>query len=173
MTPQPAHPGHFPEILSLNAESVRYLSPLDAMRLAALHAEAARHVVVTADGGVLAFLLAFGPAARYDSPNFLWFRDRYADFLYVDRVVVASRAQGTGLGRLLYDDLFAFARRTGCARITCEVDSDPPNPASEGFHRSYGFVEVGSQRLAERGKTVSMKAVELDPGAGAWGGCAR
>jgi hypothetical protein len=161
MTLQPADARHFPAILALNAESVRFLSPLDAGRLAALHAEAARHVVATADGEVLAFLLAFGPGARYDSPNYRWFQARYADFLYVDRIVVATRAQGRGLGRMLYDDLFDAARRSDCARVACEVDSDPPNPASDRFHEVFGFREVGTQHLPDRGKTVSLKIADL------------
>jgi hypothetical protein len=31
------------------------------------------------------------PSARYDSPNYLWFRNRYQRFVYVDRIVVARR----------------------------------------------------------------------------------
>jgi uncharacterized protein len=33
-------------------------------------------------------MLAFDQDADYDSPNFLWFRERLARFVYADRVVV-------------------------------------------------------------------------------------
>ena len=53
-------------------------------------------------GELDAFMLALDQDADYDSPNFLWFRDRYPRFVYVDRIVVATRARGRGLARLLY-----------------------------------------------------------------------
>src|SRR6185437_12371238 len=81
-------------------------------------------------GGVDAFLLAFDQDADYDSPNFLWFRDRYPRFVYVDRIVVAASARGRGLARLLYRELFEQAMRAGHTQLFCEVNSDPPNPAS-------------------------------------------
>ena len=90
-----------------------------------------------------AFLLAFDQAADYDSPNFLWFRDRTPRFVYVDRIVVAPAARGRGHARRLYDDLFAQARRAGHDQVVCEVNSEPANPASDAFHAALGFSEVG------------------------------
>jgi predicted GNAT superfamily acetyltransferase len=161
MIPSPATPAHFPAILALNAESVRMLSPLDADRLAALHGQAALHAVVVQGEDVVAFLLAFAPGAAYDSPNYRWFDARYRDFLYVDRVVVSSRVRRAGLGRLLYEDLFRHARCAGHARVACEFDVDPPNPASEAFHRAFGFREVGRQRVAGGSKCVSLQVAVL------------
>ena len=162
----PAAAAHAPAILALNAESVRFLSPLDADRLAALTAQASVLTVALCGTDVVAFLLAFAPGADYDSPNYRWFDTRYDDFLYVDRVVVSSRVQRAGLGRLLYEDLFRHARRTGRARVTCEFDVDPPNPASEAFHRSFGFCEVGRQRVAGGRKLVSLQVAEVAAGSG-------
>jgi len=165
MTDRPAlrdaSPADFPAILALNEESVRFLSPLDAPRLASLHGQAAYRRVVELEGRVAAFLLAFREGAAYDSPNYRWFADRYARFLYVDRVVVAGAFQGRGLGAVLYDDLFAFARASACGRVTCEFDVDPPNEASRRFHARYGFEPVGAQAVAGGRKTVSLQAVEL------------
>ena len=102
-----------------------------------------------------AFLMAFDQDARYDSPNFLWFRERFDRFVYVDRIVVAGHARGRSLGRLLYSELFGCARQAGHERIVCEVNLDPPNPASMAFHASLGFAEIGSGSVANGGKTVS------------------
>ena len=107
-----------------------------------------------------AFLLAFAPGAPYDSVNYRWFDARYADFLYVDRIVVAEDARGLGLASRLYRDLFRHARAQGYGRVVCEFDVDPPNPASERFHRGFGFAEVGSQRLPG-GKTVSLQSAPV------------
>ena len=165
-----ASPADFLQVLALNAESERFLSPLTASRLAALHAEAAYHSVVQSGSQVEAFILAFREGCEYDSPNYLWFAERFDRFLYIDRVVVSVQQQGNGLGRLLYSDLFAFARRSGAARVTCEFDIDPPNEASRQLHLRFGFREVGTQRVASGKKLVSLQAVALTSPSGAWPG---
>jgi predicted GNAT superfamily acetyltransferase len=153
-----AAPDDFPAILALNAESVHFLSPLDAARLERLHAQAAYHRVVECDGSVAAFLLAFREGADYDSPNYRWFVGHFGGFLYIDRVVVATAIQGQGLGAKLYDDIIAFAVASGVAQLTCEFDLDPPNPASARFHARYGFREVGRQWIGGWKKQVSLQA---------------
>ena len=101
-----------------------------------------------------AFLLAFDQDARYDSPNFLWFRSRYPRFVYVDRIAVAASARGRGCARRLYHDLFEHTRRAGHARIVCEVNSTPANPESDAFHAALEFVEVGAASIHDGNKTV-------------------
>ena len=152
-------PGDTPTILALNFESEAVLSPMDAARYAHLLSQSAYARVVD-DGKVVAFLLAFREGADYDSPNYRWFAERYDTFLYVDRVVVAESQQGRGLGRLLYDDLFAFARVANVPCITCEFDIDPPNEVSRRLHARYGFEEVGVQTLP-KGKRVSLQLARL------------
>ena len=100
-----------------------------------------------------AFLLAFDQKPADLSPNFDWFAARLADFVYIDRVVVAAAAHGQGLGKALYERLFDEARVAGFRRITCEVNLDPPNPGSLAFHDRMGFVAMGETMLAN-GKTV-------------------
>jgi predicted GNAT superfamily acetyltransferase len=149
-----------PAILALNLESEAVLSPMDAARYAHLRSQAAYARVVEDDGAVVAFLLAFREGADYDSVNYLWFDAAFDAFLYVDRVVVARSHQGRGLGPLLYDDLFAFARAAGLPRVTCEFDIEPPNEASRRFHARYGFAEVGTQALPG-GKRVSLQSADV------------
>lgn len=139
-------------LLALNNAHAVELSWLEPEKLAHLVAQAfvARRVGV-AD----ALLLTFDQAADYDSVNYLWFRERYPAFVYVDRVVVADSARGRGLARALYDDLFAAAKAAGHQRIVCEVNSDPPNPASDRFHAALGFVTVGTAAIHGGKKTVT------------------
>ena len=151
----------FPAILALNAESVHFLSPLDAARLQQLHALAAYHRVVEVDGRAAAFLLALREGADYDSPNYRWFAERYARFLYVDRLVVAAAVQGRRLGARLYDDIIAFAAANGFATLACEFDLEPPNPASAAFHQRFGFRAVGTQWIGGGKKQVSLQVCEL------------
>jgi uncharacterized protein len=158
----------FDRVLQLNAESVHFLSPLDAGRLAWLHGMASyRRVAVDARGGVAGFLLAFREGATYDSPNYQWFARTYACFLYIDRIVIAASHQGQGVGPRLYADLFDVARAAGVPRVTCEIDSDPPNAVSRRFHQRYGFEEVGAQRVAGGKKEVSLQAVAMRSWTGA------
>ncbi|EIZ79968.1 acetyltransferase [Novosphingobium sp. Rr 2-17] len=144
-------------ILTLNNEHAIELSFADEARMGMLVREA---FVVRRVGMVDALLLAFDQDAPYDSANFRWFCARYSNFVYVDRVVVASHARGQGLARALYEQLFASARAAGKTHIVCEVNADPPNPASEAFHRAFGFNAVGTARL-EKGKTVTYLAIAL------------
>ena len=138
-------------VLALNNEHAEELSWLDAARLAEL---VVRAFVARRIGAVDAFLLAFDQDADYDSPNFLWFRDRYRRFVYVDRIIVARSARGRGHARRLYDDLFQQARSAGHQRIVCEVNREPPNPASDAFHAALGFSEAGVATIHGGAKTV-------------------
>jgi predicted GNAT superfamily acetyltransferase len=149
----------WPAILALNAESVHFLSPMDAARLAQLAKAASYLRVIEEDGKIAAFLMAFRKADDYDGVNFVWFADRYGDFFYVDRVVVAPDFRGRKFADRFYDDLESVACAGGVKRLTCEVNAEPPNPVSLRFHERRGFREVG--RVPYSGKTVSMLACNL------------
>lgn len=142
-------------LLALNAAHEAELSPLDAPRLRHLVTQAFLAMRVgesCADADAL--LIAFDQDADYDSPNFLWFRDRFARFVYVDRVVVAQAAQGRGHARSLYAALFRAAQDAGHDRVVCEINSLPPNPASDAFHERLGFAEIGRASLPGGAKQV-------------------
>ncbi|HEV2900996.1 MAG TPA: GNAT family N-acetyltransferase [Pseudaminobacter sp.] len=138
-------------ILALNNAHAAELSWLEPAELSRLLDEAfhARRI-----GEVDAFLLAFDQDARYDSPNFEWFRARYPRFVYVDRVVVAEHARGRGYARRLYADLFDHAARSRYDLVTCEVNADPPNPASDAFHAALGFTVAGQALIHGGSKSV-------------------
>lgn len=101
-----------------------------------------------------AFLIAFDQSADYASQNFLWFREHYDRFVYVDRVVTSPLARGKGYAKALYADLFQRARKAGHSRIVCEVNLIPPNPDSDAFHSALGFAEVGRATIHDGRKTV-------------------
>lgn len=107
-----------------------------------------------------AFLIAFDQTALYDNVNFLWFRARYENFIYVDRIVVDSAFRGQGAARALYEDLFELAKSQRQSLIVCEVNADPPNPASDIFHKRLGFKHVG-ESLIPSGKRVQYLAKRI------------
>lgn len=102
-------------------------------------------------GNIDAFLLAFDQDADYDSPNFLWFRVRYPRFVYVVRIVVAESARGRGCAQKLYQDLFKQAEKAGHDRVVCEINSRPPNPASDGLPR-WGLRSLGTANANIHGR---------------------
>ena len=138
-------------ILALNNDHAAELSLLTADSLAALLRTAfhARRI-----GQADAFLIGFDETAEYDSPNFLWFRARFSRFAYVDRVAVTAQARSKGLARRLYADFFAAARAAGRGFVCCEVNQQPPNPASDTFHAALGFEPAGTAELYGGARTV-------------------
>jgi uncharacterized protein len=145
--------------LQLNNIHAKETSELDLVRLTTLLGMAcyARGI----DQGKTAFLIALDHTATYQNPNFAWFKSAYESFIYIDRIVVAESARGQGIARLLYKDLFAAAHRAGVPRIVCEVNSEPPNPASDAFHLTMGFEKVGQAVLYNGAKTVNYFAKNL------------
>jgi uncharacterized protein len=139
-------------ILSLNNAHAKETSALDDASLTSLLDIAfyARGI----DRGATAILIALDQNASYGSPNFKWFKASRESFVYIDRIIVASSARGKGIARLLYADLFAAAKQAGHDRVVCEVNIDPPNPASEAFHAAMGFDAIGEATIHNGTKTV-------------------
>ena len=138
-------------LLALNNAHQSETGPLTRDALAHMIATAFHSASV--GGGKDAMLITFDQDAAYDSPNFIWFKARYAAFVYVDRIIVAAHARGRGLARDFYEDLFAKAAKASQPRVVCEVNLDPPNPGSLAFHAALGFVAVG-EAVLQNGKTV-------------------
>ena len=168
----------------LNQRYALELSPLTIEQFAAHLAKTSYARTI---GENAAFLLAFDQDADYDGPNYMWHKTHLAQraqlagsngpdrqngtgdqqnaalnrFFYVDRIVVSPAHQRQGLARLLYQDLFRIAEAQGTSRVLCEVNSDPPNPASDAFHASLGFEALGEAWLPDRRKTVRYLARSL------------
>lgn len=148
---EPILPADEPAVLALNTIHASELSLLDAAALSRLLGAA---YVACRIGRIDSFMIAFDQDADYASPNFVWFRDRYPRFAYVDRIAVAERARGKGHARRLYEHLFEQARQDGHSVVTCEVNADPPNPASDAFHAALGFRVVGEAAIYGGERTV-------------------
>jgi uncharacterized protein len=158
---RPAVPSDFELICALNLAEVQHTSAMDLTQLTALHALSCYHKVACVGGVVCAFLLAMCNGASYDNDNFAWFAQRYARFIYVDRIVVSSAARGQRLGSLLYADIFAHARADAIPLITCEYNLEPPNEPSRIFHDKFGFEQQGTQWVANGSKRVSLQVAVI------------
>lgn len=148
------HQDDLPALAALNDAAVPAVNALGLHGLAA-HAPRCAVALVADDGtGPVGFLLALAPGVDYASENYRWFSAHRPGSMYVDRVVVAPTAHGRGLGRALYAATAQHAVERGLAEVTCEVNLEPPNPASLAFHRRLGFERVGTQRTT--GGTVEV-----------------
>jgi len=147
-------------VMALNNGAGQGILPLDLAQIQFFMREAEYFRVAEMDGEVIGFLIGVLPEAPYTSSNFLWFRDRYPKFLYVDRIVVAGSRRGAGLGRIFYADVTSYAE-VRVPLLCCEVFLEPRNDAALLFHGTYGFQEVGQHAMAESGRKVSMLAKDL------------
>ena len=168
-------------LLTLNNDHSIELSPLTLAELGVLIRESFFSATIN---DCDALLISFDQSSRYQHVNFLWFRAFFekaleqntslstsgapgalpargrfaspgnANFVYVDRVVTSPAARGKGYARALYAELFQLAKSAGHTRIACEVNLDPPNPASDAFHASLNFREVGRAAIHNHSKTV-------------------
>ena len=148
----------FETLRALNNQHAMELSYADPARFAHL----LRHAFFAgAINQAEAFIIAFDQDASYDSPNFLWFKERFPRLVYIDRVLTAPAARGRGHGAALYNALFEKARAAGHSLAACEVNEDPPNPASDAFHARLGFAETGSATLPGGAKKVRYFTLSL------------
>lgn len=156
-----ARVGDLGAVHAINESAVPHVNSIGLERFRRFIREAAYFRVATLDAALAGYLVAFAPAAGYESLNYRWFEERYADFIYVDRVAVAENARRQGVAAALYRDFLRFAgRRTRL--VTCEVNTRPANAASMAFHRRFGFHPVASQQTDAGAKTVCLMALELD-----------
>lgn len=150
-------------IALLNRGALPAVSDVDERALWRLMEEASSTLVAVdeTEGGVVAFLIALGPQAAYDSPNYRFFADRYPSFRYIDRVVVDPFHARKGIGAGLYDALESTARAEAVAVMTAEVNVRPPNAESLAFHAARGFSAVGEQDTEAGAKRVRLLVHEL------------
>ncbi len=147
-------------VLALNNAVGPRILALDATRLRWFFAQASYFRVAEIDGVIAGFLIALRENVDYSSPNFLWFRERYPEFAYIDRIVIAQPYRGLGLGKVFYCDVTSYAELR-VPLLTCEVFLEPRDDVAVLFHGTYGFNEVGQQLMADVGRPVSLLAKSL------------
>ena len=147
-------------VLALNNNAGLAILPLDSAKVRRFYETAEYFRVAERDGNLAGFLVGFGSGAAHDSSNFAWFGERYPQFFYIDRIVVASRRRGGGVGRAFYADVQSFAELR-YPQLACEVFLDHGADPALLFHGSFGFREVGQNVMAEAAVRASMLMKEL------------
>ncbi len=147
------------QVLALNNSAGSSILPMDAHKLRHFFDVAGYFRVAEIDGHLAGFLIALAAHAIYDSPNYLWFKARYADFVYIDRIVIASSYRRHGLGRIFYADVQSYSELRS-PLLACEIFLEPRDDASVLFHGTYGFREMGQQTILD-GRRVGLLLKEL------------
>ncbi len=147
-------------VLALNNAAGPGILPMDAGKLRFFWENADYFRVAEKDGLLAGFLVALTQDAPHDSPNFLWFRERYPEFLYIDRIVIASTRRGAGVGRVFYGDVQSFSE-VRVPRLAAEVFLEGSSHPALLFHGSFGFREVGQQVMSGPGLRAAMLVKEL------------
>lgn len=142
-------------LLALNSLAVPHVNDIPGELLERLCEQAFQCRVALIGARVAGFMIALPPSADYASANFRWFRQRYPEYVYVDRVVVDPGARRAGIARRFYADLESAACRLSPV-LAAEVNIEPPNPASMAFHERIGFREVGRQHTEGGSKHVRL-----------------
>ena len=155
-----AEPEDLPALLEINNAadpSVNSLMPEELVQLTGwakftLLAEQGSHIV--------ALLICLPSGLPYASANYRHLSKQIDSFLYVDRIAVSENARGAGVGRALYEEMAnRAAGQWPC--VLCEVNEDPPNPASMAFHHRLGFEDLDSWDNPQSGKRVRFMKLDL------------
>lgn len=140
-------PDDLDRVHAINQANVPEVGTLRREQLDDLLEESAFALVVEDGGELVGFCVLIAPGSPYRSVNYRWFMDRYDDAMYLDRVAFDADHRGRGLGTRLYAEVERriVHEHPDLARLTLEVNLDPPNEPSMAFHARRGFVEVGRQ----------------------------
>ena len=100
----------------------------------------------------LGFAIIMNKDSDYESLNYQYFKSKYSDFLYIDRVAVVDKAQRMGVGSSIYKKIYELNSELSVP-ICCEVNTIPLNQQSLDFHCKQKFkiieeVKLGKKRVA-------------------------
>jgi len=113
-------------------------------------------VGVFEDKKLLGFVICLLPKTEYGSLNYAWFNERYDEFIYVDRIAVATEFRNQGIGSMLYEKVFEYAKSNNIP-VTAEVSLRPPNQGSDRFHLRHGYEVVGELDHGDKAVTMYIK----------------
>ncbi len=159
-TLRPATAADHAAVLALNNSQVPHVNALTADEFARIVLLNEHFTLAEDPQGLLGFVLCIPSGTEYWSGNYKWFGERYARFLYLDRVAVSPRLRRAGVGRAMYDDLHRVQAGVWPC-VALEVNVRPPNPTSIAFHEALGYSAVGLRAYADGIHAVQMFIKQL------------
>ena len=147
---------HLPLLVEINEQGLPGTGKVNQQEMQKLLELSELSLGVFANKKLLGFVICLLPKTAYGSLNYAWFNERYDEFIYVDRIAVATDARNQGIGSMLYDRVFEYAR-TDNIPVTAEVSLRPPNQGSDRFHLRHGYQVVGELDHGEKAVTMYIK----------------
>jgi hypothetical protein len=142
---------HF--IYSTNQSNIPALGSLEGLvHVQELYACSKYLVFIKNESDYLGFAFVMDSKSDYQSVNYQYFKKKYKEFLYVDRVAVADKFQRIGVGSKIYKELYHLSSKA-LVPLCCEVNTFPLNQQSLDFHSKEKFnnieeVNFGKKRVA-------------------------
>ncbi|MGN8224809.1 GNAT family N-acetyltransferase [Gracilimonas sp. BCB1] len=147
-----------PAVLVMNEASVPHVTSEELSEMEYYLNKANPFLIVEEKEELAGFMIVLQKGLDYESLNYKFFCTNYDNFDYVDRIVISEKFRGRNLGTALYQYL---ADNSGQKYITCEVNLEPPNPNSLGFHKALGFSKVAEQVTEGGEKRVALMVKRL------------
>jgi len=101
-------------------------------------------VAINKQDEVIGFVMVMDGNEEYDSINFLWFKQKYNNFRYIDRIVIKEDYRLAGIADKLYNFVsVSMVEDNRRSFLVVKVSIEPLNLASKKFHLKKGFQKVG------------------------------
>ena len=155
-TTAPLSPNDVPMMWEINEQGLPGTGQVTQEEMATLLELSEVSLGAYQDGKLTGFVLCLLPNTEYGSLNYAWFNQRYDQFIYVDRIAVAKDSRNSGIGTLLYQQVFDYATQHNIP-VTAEVSLKPSNEGSDRFHLRHGFVTVGELDRGDKAVTMYIK----------------
>ena len=160
LTIRPALSTDIPAIVAMNMSGRPGVSPLAPEMVAETLVSASHVMVADRDGQGVGYVIGYTANDVCEGEEFAWFQTHVPQFLYIDQIAVMPTVRRLHIGAQLYAHATFYACTHDIPALVCEVNLDPPNPASLCFHRRLGFLEVGMMTVQD-GRTVLLCLKEL------------
>lgn len=142
-------------VLKLNEANLPALGSLGTIeKVSVLFALSSCFYLVLDQNELIAFLVLMDEKSSYQSPNYGFFKFRYKQFNYIDRVAVSSQYQRKGIGTYLYNQIIDS---TKSQKLCCEVNTVPMNKSSFDFHHKIGFKVIEERPFGDKKVAMMIK----------------
>ena len=140
-------------IFEINQSNIPALGPLKSLvHVKELCLDSKYIIYVKNDADYIGFAVVMNNNSNYQSLNYQYFKRKFTNFLYVDRVAVVDKAQRMGVGSRIYKKLYEISSNASVP-LCCEVNTIPLNQQSLDFHSKQKFeiieeLKFGKKRVA-------------------------
>ena len=137
-------------IFELNQNNIPALGSLNSLKhVQDIYNNSLFLIEVIVEDDFAGFAFVMDNKSEYQSLNYKYFKNKYNDFLYIDRVAFIDKFQRRGYGTITYDEIHKLSKKLN-SLLCCEVNTFPLNKESMDFHRKYGFSVIEEVPFGEK-----------------------